>query len=263
MFTQSGTLGFAAPEVILQESYMKQVDMWSLGCLLFTMLCSNTPFTSKTEEETIRNIIQVNYEFSQPAWFEVSQSAKDLVIALLRVDPHERLSPRDVLSHAFVNEFSVVRSKTLSISRARWEIPECLKTPACYSSQRQGFFTTPESSLTRIDSVEETQVVQHWDRQLVESPYRDTPSTDIFALQDGILTPSALKKVQDEFMTSEDTRVNLETGREYIDTDEENDEYDRLRDRLRVNQLQRGEVDLNMKDSGLFKRRKSKLVCSL
>ena len=42
--TPCGTVGYAAPEVIRDQKYSKSVDMWAIGCVLYTMLCGFPPF---------------------------------------------------------------------------------------------------------------------------------------------------------------------------------------------------------------------------
>lgn len=44
MYTYTGTLAFSAPEIFVSNSYTESVDMWSAGCVLYTMLCGYQPF---------------------------------------------------------------------------------------------------------------------------------------------------------------------------------------------------------------------------
>lgn len=39
-----GTLGYVAPEILNKQPYTKQCDLWSLGCILYALLCSSLPF---------------------------------------------------------------------------------------------------------------------------------------------------------------------------------------------------------------------------
>ena len=47
MYTYTGTLAFSAPEVFLSGPYTKSVDLWSAGCVLYTMLSGFQPFHHK------------------------------------------------------------------------------------------------------------------------------------------------------------------------------------------------------------------------
>ena len=42
--TPCGTVGYTAPEIVKDERYSKSVDMWALGCVLYTLLCGFPPF---------------------------------------------------------------------------------------------------------------------------------------------------------------------------------------------------------------------------
>ena len=40
----AGTTGYMAPETILEECSDSRVDVWSLGTILFALICSRMPF---------------------------------------------------------------------------------------------------------------------------------------------------------------------------------------------------------------------------
>lgn len=44
MWTYTGTMAFSAPEVFNGDWYDESIDMWSAGCILFTMLSGREPF---------------------------------------------------------------------------------------------------------------------------------------------------------------------------------------------------------------------------
>jgi len=44
MYTYTGTLAFSAPEVLQTKEYSEKVDIWSAGCVLYTMLSGIQPF---------------------------------------------------------------------------------------------------------------------------------------------------------------------------------------------------------------------------
>ncbi len=49
-----GTIGMAAPEVLKKLPYDKRADIWSLGSILYVLLCGKYPFEDEEQEEVIR-----------------------------------------------------------------------------------------------------------------------------------------------------------------------------------------------------------------
>ena len=39
-----GTLGYVAPEILEKKPYTFSCDLWSLGCIVYALLCSSLPF---------------------------------------------------------------------------------------------------------------------------------------------------------------------------------------------------------------------------
>jgi len=100
--TACGTSYYAAPEVISCESsdgYSKQCDMWSLGVMLFVMLCGEMPFFSEDTVELYERVKAGKYDMDTPSWSSVSEDAKDLICRMLDVDPVSRISSIDALKH--------------------------------------------------------------------------------------------------------------------------------------------------------------------
>ncbi len=90
--TACGTPGYIAPEILNKEPYDGRCDFWSLGVVLYVLLCGNAPFFSQDNFELFRMITDGKYEFKDPVWNKVSDEAKDLITGLLKVNPAERLT---------------------------------------------------------------------------------------------------------------------------------------------------------------------------
>jgi serine/threonine protein kinase len=74
-----GTLSYVAPEVLLQKPYGKEVDLWSLGVIVYLLLSRVLPFDDEEDKEIARQTIQDAPDFSFDPWPQVSPAAKDLV----------------------------------------------------------------------------------------------------------------------------------------------------------------------------------------
>eukprot|EP00976_Prorocentrum_cordatum_P007995 158865-Prorocentrum_minimum.AAC.1 len=61
------------------HKYRLAVDMWSLGCIVFVLLCGRYPFWAEEREERDRLIYQCQYEFHPDLWDHVSETAKHFV----------------------------------------------------------------------------------------------------------------------------------------------------------------------------------------
>lgn len=39
-----GTVGYAAPEILKKRAYSKEIDLWSLGIIIYALICGSLPF---------------------------------------------------------------------------------------------------------------------------------------------------------------------------------------------------------------------------
>ncbi|CUM63979.1 uncharacterized protein PRCAT00001567001 [Priceomyces carsonii] len=117
--TPCGTAGYTAPEVITcndrsndrtrffsatskKNNYSKAVDIWSLGCLLYTVLCGFPPFYDDDPENLTAKIIKGQYLFLKPWWDDISDDAKNLIDRMLDVNPESRISIKEIWQHPWV-----------------------------------------------------------------------------------------------------------------------------------------------------------------
>uniref|UniRef100_A0A3Q2PN17 G protein-coupled receptor kinase n=1 Tax=Fundulus heteroclitus TaxID=8078 RepID=A0A3Q2PN17_FUNHE len=86
-----GTVGYMAPEVVMNERYTFSPDWWALGCLLYEMIEGQSPFQQRKKkikrEEVERLVKEVQEEYSS----KFSEDAKSICKMLLAKDPKERL----------------------------------------------------------------------------------------------------------------------------------------------------------------------------
>lgn len=100
--TPCGTVGYTAPEIVKDERYSKSVDMWAMGCVLYTLLCGFPPFYDESIEVLTEKVAKGQYTFLSPWWDDISKSAKDLITHLLTVDPDKRYTIREFLAHPWI-----------------------------------------------------------------------------------------------------------------------------------------------------------------
>uniref|UniRef100_H2M285 non-specific serine/threonine protein kinase n=1 Tax=Oryzias latipes TaxID=8090 RepID=H2M285_ORYLA len=99
LMTPCYTATFMAPEVLRKQGYDAACDIWSLGILLYTMIAGFSPFASSpndTADEILAKIGSGRVTITEGNWDFVSDAAKDIVIKMLHVDPHQRLTAPQV-----------------------------------------------------------------------------------------------------------------------------------------------------------------------
>ena len=102
--TPCGTVGYTAPEIVKDERYSKSVDMWALGCVLYTLLCGFPPFYDESIQVLTEKVARGQYTFLSPWWDDISKPAQDLVSHLLTVDPEKRFTIGQFLAHPWIRK---------------------------------------------------------------------------------------------------------------------------------------------------------------
>ena len=69
-----------------------QVDLWSIGVIVYILLCGFPPFYGDNDAQMFKRIKAGQYKFLAPYWDPISADAKDFVRNLLIVDPKVGLS---------------------------------------------------------------------------------------------------------------------------------------------------------------------------
>jgi len=104
MKTPCGTPGYIAPEVLLMKGYDKQCDVWSLGVIVYILLCGFPPFYADNDAQLYEKIKKGQYEFLRPYWDPISDVAKDLIRKMLTVDPAKRITCAEALQHPWLKD---------------------------------------------------------------------------------------------------------------------------------------------------------------
>lgn len=75
------------------------MDVWAVGCILYTLLGGYQPFYSKFVSDLIELIKRGKYDFNSEIWNQTSDVAKDLIKQLLQTDPGKRVTIVNALKH--------------------------------------------------------------------------------------------------------------------------------------------------------------------
>ncbi|XP_058860709.1 MAP kinase-activated protein kinase 2 [Acipenser ruthenus] len=112
---------YVAPEVLGPEKYDKSCDMWSLGVIMYILLCGYPPFYSNhglaISPGMKKRIRMGQYEFPNPEWCEVSEEAKQLIRHLLKTEPTQRMTITEFMNHPWINQSMEVPQTPLHTSR--------------------------------------------------------------------------------------------------------------------------------------------------
>jgi len=73
MSTVCGTPAYLAPEIIKNEKYGPSCDCWSLGIILYVLLCGYPPFGDEANEEMFTKIKNGELAFPSPEWDGISE----------------------------------------------------------------------------------------------------------------------------------------------------------------------------------------------
>ncbi|KAM4638949.1 maternal embryonic leucine zipper kinase isoform 2-T5 [Amazona ochrocephala] len=97
--TCCGSPAYAAPELIQGKAYIgSEADIWSMGVLLYALLCGYLPFDDDNVMALYRKIMRGKY--SIPKW--LSPSSTLLLNQMLQVDPKKRITVKHLLSHPWL-----------------------------------------------------------------------------------------------------------------------------------------------------------------
>ncbi|CAG9323850.1 unnamed protein product [Blepharisma stoltei] len=109
-----GTPYYMAPEII-KGSYNFKCDLWSIGVILYSMICRRLPFCERFDCDTFKKIKSGDFSTDNDLWRQASSDAKNLIRKLLEVNPSKRLSAAQALEHPW---FKAMPQPKVSIDKS-------------------------------------------------------------------------------------------------------------------------------------------------
>lgn len=101
--TLCGTPNYISPEVASRAAHGLPVDVWGLGCMMYTLLVGKPPFDTDGIKSTLTRVVMVDYIV--PNYLSIE--AKDLLNRLLKKNPSDRIHIDEVLTHPFMLKYLI------------------------------------------------------------------------------------------------------------------------------------------------------------
>ncbi|XP_015184003.1 PREDICTED: serine/threonine-protein kinase PLK4 isoform X2 [Polistes dominula] len=141
--TMCGTPNYISPEVATRSSHGLAADVWSLGCMLYTLVVGKPPFDTDAVKSTLTRVAMADYDMPT----NLSNNVKDLIDKLLKKNPKERINLKDIPHHPFITSLKTNKTSNISdiqdkVGQVRELLGECMidsgvgKTLSSYSQAR-------------------------------------------------------------------------------------------------------------------------------
>ena len=166
--TRCGTPAFCAPEVVVGHPYNCQVDMWSIGTLLYMLLGGHPPFSDPTFRGLFRKIQAADYDFKNKSFDNVSIPAKQCLASLMTVDPYYRATASQALRSNWWNTDNNELSSIDLTSSVR-EMKSWVAKRKFKSAVHAVKLTTQFSRFVASDKASLFQKILAWDNDDVDS----------------------------------------------------------------------------------------------
>ena len=99
--TVCGTPIYLAPEMINNTGHDEKVDIWCIGVLLFELITGQQPWKGSDVQTVKYNISRLKINWPK----QMDRTAADLISKILRYNPEERISLRNMLMHPFFTKY--------------------------------------------------------------------------------------------------------------------------------------------------------------
>ncbi|XP_019876438.1 serine/threonine-protein kinase polo [Aethina tumida] len=96
--TLCGTPNYIAPEILNKKGHSFEVDIWSIGCIMYTLLMGRPPFETSSLKETYSRIKKCDYKISSA----ISAPSKHMIKLMLQAEPKNRPKVNELAQHEFM-----------------------------------------------------------------------------------------------------------------------------------------------------------------
>ncbi|KAH9501812.1 Serine/threonine-protein kinase plk1 [Dermatophagoides farinae] len=96
--TLCGTPNYIAPEILLETGHGFEVDVWSLGCIVFTLAVGKPPFETEELKNTYRKIKKNDYTIPN----DVNPALATFIHKMLQADPSKRPTMQQILKDPYL-----------------------------------------------------------------------------------------------------------------------------------------------------------------
>ncbi|KAA6400314.1 MAG: putative Serine/threonine-protein kinase [Streblomastix strix] len=110
--SESLSVYYNAPEMVVEETYDSKIDIWSLGITTIEMLDGEPPH-SDTEPEKVSDLIKDNPPPKPEKPEKWSQELLDFIGKCLIKDPKKRSSAKDLIDHPFIKKYKSIKPDVL------------------------------------------------------------------------------------------------------------------------------------------------------
>ena len=99
-----GTLTFVSPEVLIRKPYNKEIDIWSIGVILYLLLSGDLPFDDEEDDEQkiAKSIVFNEVEFPQKKFGNKSKEVIDLIKKCLTKEPKNRIKIDEIIKSDWI-----------------------------------------------------------------------------------------------------------------------------------------------------------------
>ena len=99
-----GTLTFVSPEVLIRKPYNKEIDIWSIGVILYLILSGDLPFDDEEDDEQkiAKSIVFNEVEFPSKKFGNKSKEVIELIKRCLTKEPKDRIKIDEIIKSDWI-----------------------------------------------------------------------------------------------------------------------------------------------------------------